>query len=318
MYHFLRRGLVSFPTEESLFKVIEMDPEYADAYAWLGFSALLGVGYYTEQSDNIELTVYDAIPYVNKAIELDPDNAMAYTVLGMYNVWVKWDYPEAEKNLLKAKQLEPNNNFNRIVLASFYLSMEGMEELESFIPFIEEESDVVMGYYAKLKNPQAFQVARKKYSEFVGDLALPQIGEYCIWLGEYDSARSCFDKAMKSGNLEMSTSRFKSSRALVYFQTGDSLSARTIINELKSDSDQSLPGSIEYYIGLYYSGIGDADSAFYWLEKAYNRKSAEMYWLKVNPVLDNIRDDPRYWDLYERIGHKAYDDYMANKKARYY
>ncbi len=130
---------------------------------------------------------------------------------------------------------------------------------------------------------------------------------------EYDSARYYFDKAMKLGNSEMSAPRFKSSLALAYHMTDDPMKARGIINELISGSDQSLPGSIEYFIALYYSGTGDADIAFYWLEKAYNRHSAEMYWLRVNPVLDNIRDDDRYWDLYERTGHKAYDDYRAGQ-----
>ena len=191
--------------------------------------------------------------------------------------------------------------------------MERMEQLESLIPAIEEESEIAMAYYAKLKNHQAFQESREKYYKFAGELGLPPIGEYYIWLGEYDSARYVFEKAMNLGNPEMSTPRFKSSLALAYHKTGDLMKAREIINKLISDSDQSLPGSIEYFIALYYSGTGDADSAFYWLEKAHNRHSAEMYWLRVNPVLDNIRDDPRYWDLYERTGHTAYDDYMASQ-----
>ena len=298
------------PAEETLFKAIELDPEYADAYAWLGFSALAGVAYNYVTS---QLTVYDALPYVNKALELDPDNATAYNILGLYNLWVKWDYPEAEKNILKATNLEPNNILLKDFLAHLYLSMGRMKELESLIPAIEKESVIAMIYYAKLKNHQALQESREKFYEFAGELALPEIGESYIWLGEYDSARYVCEKSLKLGNTEMSTPRFKSSLALAYHKTGDSMKAREIINELISDSDQSLPGSIEYFIGLYYSGTGDADSAFYWLEKAHNRHSAEMYWLRVNPVLDNIRDDPRYWDLYERTGHKAYDDYLASK-----
>jgi len=61
------------------------------------------------------------------------------------------------------------------------------------------------------------------------------------------------------------------------------------------------------------AGIGEVDSAFYWLEKAYKNKSPEIPWLKVDPVFRNLKDDDRYWDLYERTGHKAYDDYMASK-----
>jgi TolB-like protein/TPR repeat protein len=312
-YNFLRREYFGIPLGGKLNKVIELDPDYADAYAWLGFAALTGVSYGADNTHTTQLSVYDALTYVNKALELDPDNAGAYSILGIYNIWIKWDYPEAEKNLLKAADLEPNNNLIKIMLANFYLAMDRMQELASIIPAIERESELAVGYYARLKNHQGFREAREKYLEFAGDLGLPPIGEYYIWLGEYDSARSCFDQAIRLGNLEMSTPRFKSSLALAYHQTGDNMKAREIIHELIIGSEQSLAGSNEYFLGLYYSGTGDTDSAFYWLEKAYNRHSAELYWLRVNPILDNIREDPRYRDLYERTGHKAYDDYLASR-----
>jgi hypothetical protein len=56
------------------------------------------------------------------------------------------------------------------------------------------------------------------------------------------------------------------------------------------------------------------DSAFYWLEKAYVSRSAEMPWLKVDPAFKNLKNDNRYLDLYKKAGHKAYDDYYTNKK----
>ena len=59
--------------------------------------------------------------------------------------------------------------------------------------------------------------------------------------------------------------------------------------------------------------MGQVDSAFYWLERAFRNRSAEMPWLKVDPAFDILKDDDRYWDLYERTGHKAYDDYMATQ-----
>jgi len=53
-------------------------------------------------------------------------------------------------------------------------------------------------------------VSREKYYEFAEELALPPIGEYYIWLGEYDSARYVCEKGLKLGNTEISTPRFKS------------------------------------------------------------------------------------------------------------
>ena len=78
-------------------------------------------------------------------------------------------------------------------------------------------------------------------------------------------------------------------------------------------SDKTAAGSPAYYTGWFYSWIGEGDSAFYWLEKAYENRSPEFPWLKVDPAFDTLKNDDRYWDLYERTGHKAYDDYRATQ-----
>jgi len=38
-----------------------------------------------------------------------------------------------------------------------------------------------------------------------------------------------------------------------------------------------------------------------------------MPWLKVDPIFKDIKIDNRYWDLYERTGHKAYDDFVIGQ-----
>jgi len=97
-------------------------------------------------------------------------------------------------------------------------------------------------------------------------------------------------------------------------KTNSHQKARKIINKLIAKSDSTSAGSPAYFTGWYYSGIGEVDSAFYWLEKAYKNRSPEMPWLKVNPVFNNLKENDRYWDLYERTGHKAYDEYMESMK----
>jgi TolB-like protein len=65
-YHFLRRDFVKEYAEETLFKIIELDPDYSDAFAWLGFFALTGsVAYSAGIPGNSQLSVYDALSYVN-------------------------------------------------------------------------------------------------------------------------------------------------------------------------------------------------------------------------------------------------------------
>ncbi len=49
-----------------------------------------------------------------------------------------------------------------------------------------------------------------------------------------------------------------------------------------------------------YAHLGEKDEAFEWLEKAFE-EGQEMTNLKVHPIWDPIRDDPRFPDLMRRI-----------------
>lgn len=51
-----------------------------------------------------------------------------------------------------------------------------------------------------------------------------------------------------------------------------------------------------------YTGLGDKDQAFAWLEKAFQEHSYYMAYLKVFPLDDPLRSDPRFDDLLRRIG----------------
>jgi len=58
-----------------------------------------------------------------------------------------------------------------------------------------------------------------------------------------------------------------------------------------------LPLFVEAYLGL-----AGTDQAFAWLERAYQEHSIIMQELKVDPVFDPIRGDPRFVDLVRRVG----------------
>ena len=50
-----------------------------------------------------------------------------------------------------------------------------------------------------------------------------------------------------------------------------------------------------------YAGMGKNDQAFHWFERVFaERASSGTVSLKVNPLFDNLRPDPRYADLLRR------------------
>jgi len=303
-------------------KAIEFDPDYADAYSVAGIDILYTGAY--AGSKEISSAIWDALPFFEKALELDQNNAWAHFGMGNINEWGRWDYIMAEKEYLKANELGLNRleaswSYYIILIGEFYLKM---NRLEDALIYQKKAQDLVIAGSSDLlikinalsgNKKEAYNYIKKIYKDSGEEQADSWKGEECIWLEKYDSAKIYLESALQAQHPDMSLPRFQACLALAYFKTKNYQQAHSII-QLIDKSNKTTAGSPEYYTGWYYSGIGELDSAFYWLEKAVNKRSAEMPWLKVDPVFNSLKKDDRYWDLYERTGHKAYDEYMAGIK----
>jgi hypothetical protein len=49
------------------------------------------------------------------------------------------------------------------------------------------------------------------------------------------------------------------------------------------------------------TGSGDNDKAFECLDEACKQRSPQLYWLKVFPLFDSVRADPRFQDILCRM-----------------
>jgi Flp pilus assembly protein TadD len=88
--------------------------------------------------------------------------------------------------------------------------------------------------------------------------------------------------------------------AYVYGRTGRQAEARHALDKLEEwNRRQPLdPASfVRPYIGM-----GDNDHALTYLEKAFVVHSNAMTGLKVDPVYDPLRSDPRFQTLLHRVG----------------
>jgi len=57
-----------------------------------------------------------------------------------------------------------------------------------------------------------------------------------------------------------------------------------------------------YYQALVYTGLGDRDKAFTYLEEACEARDGWLIWLGTEPKLDDLRSDPRFDGLLKRVG----------------
>ena len=83
-------------------------------------------------------------------------------------------------------------------------------------------------------------------------------------------------------------------------RSGERSRALQVLEELKAVSKQRYAYSLGF--ARIYAGLGDKEQAFVWLEKGCEERETPIYFLKVDPIWDPLRSDPRFNDLLRRIG----------------
>ncbi len=295
-------------------EVIGIDPDYADAYAMIGICMLLKGTYSGEEEMNS--IAWKASTYLEKAISLDDQNVRAITGLASIDHVLRWDYIKAEEGYMKAISYKQGES---ILNGWSLLFLIQMNRLEDALRHIEKTGFRWVDALAKIhilsgNRLKAYDLIHEPPgTDILSQPDITSVAEIYNWLEDYSAALQVCESAIQTNKPEVMQPRFQANLAISYHKTGAMVQAAAIIESLIKSCEISSVGSPEYYLGLYYSWIGEADSAFLWLEKAIEIRSPDFPWLKMDPAFSSLKDDPRYWDLYERTGHKAYDDYMAGK-----
>ena len=86
---------------------------------------------------------------------------------------------------------------------------------------------------------------------------------------------------------------------IAYALSGDRARAREILTKLKGSSQPHLPS---YSIAMVYAGLADKEQTISWLERGCDERNDDMVYMKIEPVLDPFRSDPRFQDLIRRVG----------------
>jgi Flp pilus assembly protein TadD len=88
----------------------------------------------------------------------------------------------------------------------------------------------------------------------------------------------------------------------LYAVSGQRTAARGIISQLQQiSSDRYVPS---LYVAMIYTGLGDQNQAFAWLDKAYAERCEYLVYLPTEPMADPLRTDPRFPELLKRLGLK--------------
>src|SRR5207244_12527613 len=85
-----------------------------------------------------------------------------------------------------------------------------------------------------------------------------------------------------------------------YAVSGNNVEAHRVLAELKDLSQRRYVSP--YSMATIYVGLGEKEHAFQWMQKANDERNTELVFLKVDPRLDPLRDDPRFYELVKGVG----------------
>jgi tetratricopeptide (TPR) repeat protein len=301
-YYLNRRNQESFMRAvESFQQAIQMDPEYALAYAGLAdcYTLLANWGF---------LPAKDAYPKAKaaamKAISIDDSLAEAYISLATIKSSYEWKWKEAEADFLKGLQLNPNYATGHLWY-SFYLLLtrrneEALQEIEKARQ-LDPLSLIInanYGYtlYISRRYAEAIEAIQKTLQldpNFA--IAYQYLGYTQIQEKKYSQA---VESARRSLQIAPENRTFRADLASALALNGQREEAQQILAELLSDQDYIPPVDL----AAIYMSLGDKENALRWLEAGYQTRSDPITYINNEPRFDPLRSDPRFQDLIRRIG----------------
>ena len=298
-------------TEEDMRKAIgyfeaaiSADANYAQAYAGLADSynqlgtVMIGVMPPSEARRTGEIAA-------RKGLEIDNEVAEAHAALA-YENFFNWNWASAEEEFKRSIQLNPNYASAHSHFALYLVARERGDEAVAETNRAQELDPLSLSISASrgflLMNARRYEEAIEQERRVIAIdpnhyqahwfLALTYLANRQI-----EQAIATSEKAVAISNRAPAALGVL---GMAYGAAGRKGEANQILNELLQLEKQRYvsPMALVYV----YTGLGNKDQTFAWLEKAHQERSNGIAFFKVSPTVDLLRSDPRFADLLKRIG----------------
>ena len=291
----IRQAIVHFQ------EAIREDPSYALAYSGLADSYSL-LGFYYESPRTALPRARDA---AERALELDDSLGEAHASLAWVKLFHDWDFAEAEREFLRAIELNPTYATAYQWYAN-YLAVtgrydEGIEqirlaaELDPLSRIINSNLGGQLGY-AGHHEDGAEQIRKTLELDPSWALGHMRLGQNYELRGLFSEAIPHYEKMVELDDTPHGLGHL----GHAYAKSGRVDEAHAVLERLEELSNSRYVAPIER--AYVYAGLGDLDKCFEWLEKAYDERSGNLLFARVWPIGKDIEQDPRFSDLMRRIG----------------
>ena len=283
-------------------QAVAVDPNFALAYVGLSetYGASATNGWIPPRDGYAK-----GLATAKRALELDDSLAEAHATYGAILMFYNLDLVNAEREFKRAIELNPNNEFDYELYSYLLLSMGRLDEgirmaqrgLEVAPLSAVLADDVAGAYYVARRHDEAIS-QYKKSLELDPDHYGALFGLAFVFeaKGMHDEAITQLQKSISAAGR---TPGVLAMLGHVYATSGRKAEAQRILEEINEMLQQTYVSP--YDLGVIYAGLGDRDKAIEQLTKAYEDRAGWIIYLKVEPIFDPIRSDPRFSDLVARM-----------------
>lgn len=274
---------------EHFSRAIEIDPQFAPAYAAVADAYIVSGTYSAIPSDEALARGKAAAA---KALELDATLASAHYVLAVADAWYDWDWTKADQEFRRALELNPNDSLGRNWYGGF-LSLRGRHEEA----IAEHERAVALDPLSLIANAN---LARALYWARRYDDAIAQARRTLDVNPRFGVAQFWLEGAMRHAG------QFKEAVALRETAASTPEEARDIARTfatggfdaiLRQTEERFVKAGAPVIAARCAAQLGEKEEALRLLETCAARRCSSLVNLSVEPDFDDLRAEPRFQAL---------------------
>jgi serine/threonine-protein kinase len=283
-------------------RAIAADPRYALAYTGLADSYALQIDY---RSVPVAEGFAHAKSYARRALELDDTLAEAHASLAWALFIHDWDWDGAEQEFRRAIELDPRyataRQWHAFLLASRGrlddAIVEGHTALELDPASVSIRRSVGWVYFYARRFEQAqHHLARAIAMNPLADETLRILGLTLALQGNLPEAERALREARAlpgAGSYTAATLGYVLGRA------GQRAAAEEILADLTARAARDYVSPVAF--ATLHLGLGNGEAAMDWAERCYAERRGWLVYLRVNPLVDPLRDLPRFAALLAKM-----------------